>query len=348
MTHISKTRFHFADTDRLIDFWHREFREHDLTPHEPEDGIVVAEAGFATVTVRASTQPCEIEIRCEDDAMLPDIRSSIAAHMAELASGLPPLEWSNVGRTGALPPSFTLAEVVSCSSLGASWWRMTLALEPNAEARFDGQHWHFRLLRPQTGGRAPIWPTLNARGTIDWPSGDDELSSRVFTVRRFDPETRLLVFDIFRHPGGPTCDWAASGPVGEAVGIMGPGGNGGPTAPRGGFLVAGGDETAIPAIMRGVEGLPQDTLGHIVMLAGDPADIMELPKGRLDIDWLYRSEGATEADLISAVTAIAPPEGRETELWFAASKKAARTIREHSLQTLGLPKGRFYSIAYWS
>lgn len=77
---------------------------------------------------------------------------------------------------------------------------------------------------------------------------------RDFTPRAFDPARRILTIDFALHASGPATTWATHARVGDTLDIGGP---------RGSTLVADdfdaylliGDESALPAIGRRVEGL---------------------------------------------------------------------------------------------
>ncbi len=349
MKHVSVAEFRHSEGNRLIDFWRAAYSEHQITPREPEPGLLIADAGFAEVRIAAAGAVCRIEIACDDATLLPDIRTGISTHMEVFDAGLAPLEWSGAGRAGTLPPTLSLGEVTSCRPFGRSWWRMRVRLPPEGFARFSSEeHWHFRLLRPVEGNRSPVWPRLAANGTVAWPKGCDRLTNCVFTVRASDAATGEIVFDIFRHPGGPTGDWAATPPLGQTIGLMGPGAKGGPTVGQGaGRIVAGGDETAVPAILRGLEGLPAGATGHAFLLVGGADDVQQASGGPA-ITWLLRSNGATEESLISAVRDATRAQDGVDFVWFAASKNAARVIRTGCLESLDLPKERVHAVGYWS
>ena len=352
MTHTTTAEFRHPEGDRLLEFWRAEYIAHGAEPQEPEPGVLVADAGFARVTVRVSGRACRIEVACTDASMLPDYRTGISYHMAEFDPALPPLTWTGAGRAGALPPTLAIGEVTGCAPLGTSWRRVTVQLSPEGYARFSGDaHWHFRLLRAADRSRAPVWPRLDANGVIRWPEGEDSLTNRVFTIRTCDAENLTVGFDIFRHPGGPTCDWAETLPIGQTVGLMGPGAKAGPELYNGAdTLLAGGDETSAPAILRSLSALPATATGEVVLLVGSPADVQApsaAPPG-LNLTWLLRSEGATEATLTAAIRASLAPAPPHTALWFAASKPAAREIRTFALSKATLPKTQVHAVSYWT
>ena len=349
MTQVSSAEFRHPDSERLLGFCRARYEEHDLTLREPEHGTLVADMGFAQVTIEAAHEACRIRIACDDAALLPEFRTGIASLLASFDPALPPLGWSGAAATGALPPTFAAGRVVDCRPLGRSWWRMSVGLAPDGFARFSSEtHWHVRLLRPARPDRRPVWPWLTERGTIAWPEGRDRLIDRVFTLRACDAATGTVVFDIFRHPGAPTSDWAATNPVGRTVGLMGPGAKAGPYIDGRERLLAGGDETAVPAILRGLEGLPVGTGGDVVLLVGDAADRQAVPANGPAIIWLLRSEGATDETLMDALRHRYVPGSVDTRFWFAGTKSSAREIRAHFLKAAAFPKDRVHAVGYWS
>jgi NADPH-dependent ferric siderophore reductase len=345
MTHHSLARFAHAEPARLIDFWRHEFAEHDMPVEAPAPGVLVGVGEGMRMTVRGDAEGCAIEVVCDDADWLPDIRSHIGEHLAEFDPALPPLEWSGAGPAGLRPPGFAQGVVAGCAALGRSWWRVTLRLDAPALARFAGPRWHFRLIRPVETGRTPVWPTTDARGAIAWPQGPNALIARVFTTRAVDPAAGTLIFDVFRHDAGPTSDWAATMPVGQPVALTGPGG-GGPDFAAGVHVIAGGDETAAPTILRALEAAPSGACGTVAILAGDASDIQPAAlAGGLRLRWLLRADGATEDDLVDA---MAPPvDDGAARLWFAGSQRAARAVRRIAAAR-GLPRDRVTASAFWS
>lgn len=346
MPHVSRAKFRYDDTDKLIAFWRQTLGEHELTPEEAQPGHLIAETRYARLSLRTGVQSCEIEIACDDPIMLPDIRTGISEHLVELSHEID-LRWSNAGAAGDLPPSLSLGKVVGCEPLGSSWWRMTVQLDPSDLARFTADHWHFRLIRQTNADRSPVWPTLTSKGTISWPDGEDALIDRVFTTRVWDSARGTLTFDIFRHPGGPTSDWAAMMPLDCPIGLMGPGGQGGPAISQGnGYVLAAGDETAVPAILRGLEELPEGTSGQAFLLVRNAMDIQPTRPTGLGVTWLLRDDGATEEDLVSRITGSPEIGDKATWLWFAASQSAARAVRTKARARL--PRKQIACTGYWS
>ena len=347
MTQSSAAVFRHPDPTRLIAFWRDDLAAYEMEVQDDAPGVLTAQAGPLCLRMQADADACRIEIACEDAAQLPDYRTWLSGRMAAFDAALPPLAWTGAETAGALPPSLAVGEVAGSAPFGASWWRMDVALSAEGYDRFAGDdHWHFRLLRASSRRRAPVWPRLDANGVIRWPEGDDRPSDRVFTVRDHDPKARTITFDIYRHPGGPTCDWAATRPLGQTVGIMGPGAKTGPEAAGGGGrLIVGGDETSAPAILRALSRLPEKTPVDVVLLAGASADINEVPEPR--ITWLLRENGATEATLLAALRARLVGADPGTRLWFAASQSGAREIKAVALEQAKLNKRDVHAVSFW-
>lgn len=240
-----------------------------------------------------------------------------------LAEWLEPLgvrvDWAGDCDQGALAPGLAVMRVVSVAPQGTQFLRVTL--EGPEAARFATGGWHFRLLLPPEG-RVAQWPRLNDQGRALWPEGADALHRAVYTL--VGQEGDRLWFDIVRHAGSPTCDWAARAVPGEEVGIIGPGGG---TCPEAAGIWAFGDATALPALRR----------------------MQAEAKGALRI-WTS-AEGLPGAlpvpDLLAALIEALPSLPPSTHVWFAGHEAEARAARA-ALAEAGLAKRDFTAVAYWS
>lgn len=231
--------------------------------------------------------------------------------------------WDSVAE-GELAPNLVLARVISVRVLSPGFVRVRVT--GAALRRFAAGGLHFRLLLPPTG-RAPRWPRIAASGRSVWPEGPDALHRPVYTTvaQRDD----WLDFDVFRHDGSPTCDWAARASAGDEIGLMGPGGG---WCPDGAPLQFFGDETALPAIRRMLPLAPGEVRAFVRSSAADIGDLAD--------DRRVRRVGS----LLDALRATTHPPGGF--IWFAASESEARAARSH-LGGLGLPKTAFMAAAYW-
>lgn len=176
--------------------------------------------------------------------------------------------------------------------------------------------------------------------------GADGMAKRDYTPRRFDTEAQELVIDFADHGEGPAASWARSAHPGSAVQIGGP---------RGSRVIEGeiahwvliGDETALPAMGRKLEELPQGV--KVTMIAAVPGaeDEQEI-KSAADatIHWLHRPlDQATEAkpflDALSQIELTA-----NTFVWIATEAGIAKQLREAVL-AMGHPLPWLKAAGYW-
>ncbi|VDS07815.1 NADPH-dependent ferric-chelate reductase [Paracoccus haematequi] len=233
------------------------------------------------------------------------------------------VRWDRVD-AGALAPGLSLMRVESVTQRSPGFIRVRLS-GPDA-GRFGIGSLHFRLLLPPAG-REAVWPRVGASGRTEWPRGADALHRPVYTVAGHGDG--WLDFDIFRHAGSPTCDWALSGPQGSTVGIIGPGGGWCPDAAR---LHLFGDETALPAIARMLELAQGEVTAHIRAAYPDLGPLAADPR-------------VTRCDDLLAALARTDL-GKGSHVWFAAEAGQAREARQH-LIARGIDRKDFLSAAYW-
>lgn len=261
-----------------------------------------------------------IELTAPEPRLIGSLQDSATELFAE--AGLE-VRWDRVD-AGALAPGLSLMRVRSVTQRSPGFIRVRLG-GPDA-ARFGLGSLHFRLLLPPAG-RAAVWPRIGKSGRTEWPDGADALHRPVYTVAGQGDD--WLDFDIFRHAGSPTCDWALSGPQGATVGIIGPGGGWCPEAKR---LHLFGDETALPAMARIMELAGGEVTAHV--RAGYP-----------DLGPLAADPRVTPCDDLLAALAGADL-GQGDFVWFAAEASLARQARQH-LIARGIDRKDFMAAAYW-
>ncbi|MFD1912383.1 siderophore-interacting protein [Halodurantibacterium flavum] len=259
----------------------------------------------------------------------PDMRTLFilqeAASYAFDAAGCVPV-WDSVDE-GAPAPNLSLFRVAGCRRISRDFRR--LRVEGPDLARFALGGMHVRLVFALAGD--PGWPRIDARGRTHWPEG---LHRPVYTIRRMDAAAGWADLDIFVHEGGRTTDWSATVAPGTEVGMIGPGG-GEPLS--GGWLGLFGDETALPAIARMLEGADRATTG-IACLRAAPEDVaaIKAPPGVLL---------RVVPDLVAALRETGLPDG--ATVWFAAEKAEADAARA-DLRTRGIARDRMQVAAYWT
>ncbi|GAA3154574.1 siderophore-interacting protein [Rhodococcus baikonurensis] len=163
-----------------------------------------------------------------------------------------------------------------------------------------------RLLFAYPGETDPVLPVM-VDGSVTFAAGRHPLA-RAYTVRRYDPRTRELEVDFVVHGSGVATAWARGAGPGDRMHIAGPSVSQGLPEDCEHLLVVG-DETALPAIARLLEGLPADARGQVFVEIADSAHIQsvrELPG--VSVTWLPR-EGPSPAPLLCYSTRSLPPNG---------------------------------------
>lgn len=120
--------------------------------------------------------------------------------------------------------------------------------------------------------------------------------------------------------------------------------------PRGSFVVPTdfdwhllvGDESALPAISRRLEELPEQAPVLAIIKVADAADRRALVTGRaVEVRWV-----ADDAELIAAVQALALPEG-EGYAWCAGEAGTMAELRRVLVDDKGHDRQAIRAAAYW-
>ena len=164
---------------------------------------------------------------------------------------------------------------------------------------------------------------------------------RDYTPRSFDNAARELVIEFALHGDGPAAEWAAKATAGDTLAIGGPKGSMIVPLDYDWHLLAG-DETAFPAVARRLEQLPAGAKAIVVLQAADAADRREF-KSAADVDLVWV---ATDAQLLSAVRALALPEG-DGYAWCAGEAACMAALRHELVDVKRHPRDAIRAAAYW-
>lgn len=180
------------------------------------------------------------------------------------------------------------------------------------------------------------------------PASPGGVAMRDYTPRAFDAAAKTLTIDFAVHQAGPATAWALGARPGDALEIGGP---------RGSLVVADdfdhyllvGDETALPAIGRRVEGLrPRVPVTTMVVI--DDAEEIQAFATRADWRpiWVERSgRDLDDASLLrEALDRWAPPPG-DGYAWIAAEAEVARALKTHMLEQRRHQKAWLKAAGYW-
>uniref|UniRef100_A0AAU1I638 Siderophore-interacting protein n=1 Tax=Streptomyces sp. NBC_00180 TaxID=2903632 RepID=A0AAU1I638_9ACTN len=133
--------------------------------------------------------------------------------------------------------------------------------------------------------------------------------TRTYTVRAWDPEHRELTLDFVLHGDeGLAGPWALRAQPGETVRFMGPGGAYAPDPDADWHLLVG-DESALPAIARSLESLPDGAKAYAFVEIAGPEEEQKIDSD-VDVVWLHRGSRPVGEALVEAVRTLEFPEGR--------------------------------------
>ncbi len=199
---------------------------------------------------------------------------------------------------------------------------------------------HVKLFFPQTAEEQRALDTLVLGAKDNGPMP----AMRDYTPRRYDLERGELEIDFVLHGDGPAATWAAQAAPGQHLNIGGP---------RGSMIVPDifdnylliGDETALPAIGRRLEGLAANRRARVVVQVENAAEQQSLHSpAQVEVTWVNREDG--DANLLHTLEQLRIPEGT-LYAWVATEAALSRRIRKVLLQTHGLNEEFLKAVGYW-
>jgi NADPH-dependent ferric siderophore reductase len=195
----------------------------------------------------------------------------------------------------------------------------------------------------------PLPRTPEGRVAVDELHTDPAHAPRVrsYTVRSFDEGSRELVLDFVVHGDeGIAGPWAAGARPGDEVLLMGPGGAWSPD-PAAGFHLFAGDLSAVPAIAAGLERLPDDASGAVVVEVHDVADELALPAPvGVSVTWLHTGDQRPGDLLVRAVRELPWPDG-DVVAFVHGEAGAVKQLRHHLRVERGVALDRLSISGYW-
>lgn len=322
-----------------------------LTTHALEHGVDGEMSGPSSM--RFKRMGCQIEFAHFKDALKIDVRAptksllyflkeAAARHVCEFdpIAG-EALRWSRDGDAAPEPVNFCTLRLAARHEVYPGMVRLTLAGEGGLGLEPDG--YHVKLLVPADRLRLPVWPSVGANGVTQWPTGQDRLHVRYYTIRALRPEIGEIDIDVVQHKDGRISDWASTAQPGEIIGVMGPSAGELPSHPE--ALLLAGDETALPAIARILGDLNGSGGGCVVVaypvgldpshyFPDTPLNVITLPPHRFRNEVFDRVRTACRDVTIKSA-------------WFGGEFENAQQLRRFFKQELGLSKENQLSVAYW-
>ncbi|NUT73657.1 siderophore-interacting protein [Pseudomonas sp. C1C7] len=199
---------------------------------------------------------------------------------------------------------------------------------------------HVKLLFPQNAAEQAALETMVLGGKNEGPLP----AMRDYTPRRYDLNTMELDIDFVLHGDGPASTWAEQAEPGQFLHIGGP---------RGSMIVPDmfdsylliGDETALPAIARRLEGLAANRRALVIVEVENGKEQQELQStAQVNVIWVLREGGKDH--LLTTVRQIQVP-GGSLYAWVATETKTSRQIRRVLLDEHGLDEQFVKAVGYW-
>lgn len=316
---------------------------------EEQDGDAVISMSGSRARFSSSGGEVLIEVSAPSAESFYFIRMNVASHILEFAGPqVSGIVWDGDSGNLARPPNFQILEVRTVRDITPHMRRITFAgNETGRFGRMDALHLNILIQHP--GLEAPQWPSVGPDGLIKWADPQRRPDLRKYTVRSLDPAAGTLDIDFVLHAdAGPGSAFATNARIGDHLGVIGPGGGG---LVEAGWYLFAGDETALPAIARMLEALPETARGIALIEVADEGEICPLRfKAAIDIQWLLRNgaPAGTTNLLADHVRAAAFPEDRSSVYaWAGCEYGAFRQIRNHLRQERGLRKEEHLAVSYW-
>ena len=185
-------------------------------------------------------------------------------------------------------------------------------------------------------------PSPDDHVKLFFPQGGEEgePAMRDFTPRAFDAATQTLTIDFALHASGPATEWAARAQKGQRLGIGGPRGSSLVPDDFDWYLLVG-DESALPAIGRWVEGrragVPVTTA--VTIANEEEAQTFET-RAAWRPTWLARGEPSAEdgALLRQRLADFTPPAG-DGFVFIAGEAALVHSLRAYFIEERGHPMG---------
>ena len=205
---------------------------------------------------------------------------------------------------------------------------------------------HVKLFFPNRAGEI-VPPVMGPNGPA-YPPGREYSPMRDYTPRRYDDKLAELTIDFVLHGEGPAASWAAQATPGQRIGAGGP---------RGSNLIADdfdtyvlvGDETALPAIGRRLEEMPEGTRVEVLAEIPHADDRQPLPsRAHASVRWLERNgTAADQSELLEQALRELPTPAGDTFYWIATESRRTRNMRLWLSEERGVPKDWMKAKGYW-
>jgi NADPH-dependent ferric siderophore reductase len=170
-------------------------------------------------------------------------------------------------------------------------------------------------------------------------AGGEQLR-RDYTPRRFSREARELVIEFALHGIGAASEWARTAKAGDRLLVGGPRGSMIVPLALGWHLLVG-DDTALPAISRRLEELPEGSRAFVFVLADEADRRAFASRAQVQVSW-----ASSDEELLAALGGLALPAADTGFAWGGGEASLMARVRQVLLDK-GVPKQHMRVSAYW-
>lgn len=195
-------------------------------------------------------------------------------------------------------------------------------------------------------GVAPKLPPVGPNGAEFAPGERPEM--RDYTPRFWNVAEGWIDLDFVLHGDGPAASWAAAAAKGKTLVIGGPRGSIVVPMAYDWYLLVG-DETALPAIGRRIEELPEGARVLAIVEVDNPAEEQRFEtRADLTLTYLHRNgaPAGTTTLLHDAVVAAQFPQG-DAYAYIAGESQMSKAVRAHLTEQRGFNPEWVKAAGYW-
>ncbi|MBS3177628.1 MULTISPECIES: siderophore-interacting protein [unclassified Pseudoclavibacter] len=172
---------------------------------------------------------------------------------------------------------------------------------------------------------------------------------RTYTVRGIDRASGTVSVDFVVHgDAGVAGPWARDANPGDVIVASTPHGAYSPLPESDWHLICG-DESALPAIARTLEAMPDDAKGAVLVEVGGDEDHIQLeaPTG-VTVTWIHRGEhgGFDRQLLAAAVEELELPDGR-VQVFAHGEREQMKRLRKN-FSARGIDRSQLSLSGYWA
>ncbi len=202
---------------------------------------------------------------------------------------------------------------------------------------------HVKLIFPDPDGVTRHPEQAEDGVTLSWPRPFPP--TREYTIRRYDAVAGEVWMDFVVHAGGLASEWAQRAEPGQRLWVAGPR----PSwvvPPEFAFQVLLADHTALPAVARWLEELPDGVDADVAVVVPDAAEEQDLAvRPGVTVTW-YHADQPDPNLFAQHLAAFDFPTDRHVFLWAGAEAGMLKPVRRWAKEH-GFGKGTCDVAGYW-